>query len=238
MKTFFVSDIHLNQRQPHIQRLFFDFLKQQTVDCQQLYILGDLFEYWIGDDAAQVLDYGACLSSLKKLADSGIEIYFMRGNRDFLVGEDFARDTGITLLTEPHLLQCGQRKTLLLHGDALCIDDVVHQQFRQKVLDTGWQKDFLRQSLPYRLDMARQARQQSKQHKSGITEDIMDVNVDAVLEMLAQHDVDLMIHGHTHKPDTHRHHLNGKTIERIVLGAWYEKASFLLFDGEKFELTH
>lgn len=215
-------------------RLFKAFCSNLVAQCDKLYILGDLFEYWVGDDGTVALGQDKVEHILKQLVDCGIEVSFMRGNRDFLVGQDFFQRTGIKELIEPSVIEINQKPILLCHGDALCTDDIEHQQARQVMLDPKWQKHVLLQPLQMRLEQANQMRQQSHKAKSTKSIEIMDVNQVAVEKLMLEHDVTMMIHGHTHRPAIHQFKLNMQTATRIVLGDWYTQSSILTFDKEGF----
>jgi len=232
MTTLFISDLHLDPVRPGITRLFGDFIENEARDAEALYILGDLFEAWVGDDDPS--ETGAFVAArLKALADRGVPVCFMHGNRDFLVGEDYARRAGMTLLQDPVVVPLHGTPTLLTHGDLLCTGDTAYQQFRAQTRDPEWQRQFLAQPLPARLAFAQAARaasqaRQGELRDAGTMETITDVAPDAVAEAFARHGVDAMIHGHTHRPAIHRD--GGRT--RIVLGDWYEQGSVLRIDAD------
>lgn len=232
MATLFISDLHLEDSRPAMTRLLLDFLAGQAREADALYILGDLFEYWIGDDAltetARQVSRG-----IRGLAESNVDCYFMHGNRDFLLGEGYAERSGLKVLPESIVVNLYGTPTLLLHGDTLCTDDLEYQAFRRQVRDPAWQAVFLSRSVEERLAIAQQARDASKQHTSSATMEIMDVNKAAVQEAFSQQGVRHMIHGHTHRPATHRHELkNGGTATRIVLADWYDHGSVLRVTSE------
>ncbi|MBS1270764.1 MAG: UDP-2,3-diacylglucosamine hydrolase [Gammaproteobacteria bacterium] len=216
--------------------LFFDMIEGEARQADALYILGDLFEYWIGDDAAGTLGYLPVLQQLRGLSESGVPVYFMRGNRDFLVGHRFASDTGCEILADPSVIDLYGEPVLLMHGDFLCTDDIEHQRFRATVDDPHWQREFLRHSIETRMQMADSAREQSKEHKDSIDMDIMDVNQDAVRRAIDEYAVRLLIHGHTHRPAIHDDVASGGT-HRIVLGDWYEQSSILRCSPGHWELA-
>jgi len=226
MSTLFISDLHLAPGRPCMTRLFMDLLSGEARHADGLYILGDLFEYWIGDDAANRLGYAPIVRALRALADTGVPVYFMRGNRDFLVGERFARETGCRILADPAVVDLYGEPALLMHGDFLCSDDIEHQKFRAMVDEPAWQRDFLAQPVETRLEMAKRARAQSREHKDSVAMDIMDVNEQAVRRAFEAHHTRLMIHGHTHRPAIHDHAPPAGT-RRIVLGDWYQQSSIL-----------
>jgi UDP-2,3-diacylglucosamine hydrolase len=225
MTTLFISDLHLTPRRPHITELFFDILRGEAREAEALYILGDLFEYWIGDDAADTLGYSAVIQHIGELAEAGVPVYFMRGNRDFLVGERFADDTGCEILDDPTVVDLYDEPALLMHGDSLCTDDLAHQKFRATVGDRAWQRSFLDKPVAERMQMAEAARAQSREHKDSVSMEIMDVNQRAVRKAFDEYGVRLLIHGHTHRPAIHDGRPDG--TRRIVLGDWYEQSSVL-----------
>jgi UDP-2,3-diacylglucosamine hydrolase len=226
MPTFFISDLHLDDARPQITELFARFLKEDARGADALYVLGDLFESWIGDDDDAPLARRVA-HALRDLSDSGVPIYFMRGNRDFLLGADYAKQCGMTLLGDPALVELGGERTLLMHGDTLCTDDIEYQKFRALVRNPSWQRQFLGKPLTERRAFAEQARGESRKQTATKAANIMDVNQGAVESTMRAHGVRRLIHGHTHRPATHPFDLDGKTAERIVLGDWYEQSSVL-----------
>ena len=227
MSTLFVSDLHLEDGRPDSTRLFLEFLAGPARDAEALYILGDLFEFWIGDDAISptASEVAGALSSLE---ESGVPIHFLHGNRDFLLGEHYAEQAGMQLLPEQLVVELHGQPTLLLHGDTLCTDDVEYQAFRRQSRDPAWQTAVLAMSVEERLQMARNAREASAAHMATVTMDIMDVNEEAVLSAFREAGVPRMIHGHTHRPAIHDHRLqDGRTGKRIVLSDWYSGGSYL-----------
>ena len=227
MSTLFISDLHLEDSRPRATEILTGFLRRQARDAEALYILGDLFESWIGDDA--VSDTAAHVADeLAHLTGLGVPCSFQHGNRDFLLGKKYADRAGLHLMPETLVVDLYGTPTLLLHGDALCTDDAAYQAFRQQVRNPEFQAMFLQMPVERRLEMARTARDASRSHTSRAPMDIMDVNADAVGAAFAEHGVTHMIHGHTHRPAFHQHTLeNGKTAERLVLADWYESGSFL-----------
>jgi len=222
----FISDLHLDPARPAIVELFMGFLVQRAPQAEALYILGDLFEAWIGDDA---VDAGhPVIAAMRGLTERGVPLYVMRGNRDFLLGEDFAAMTGAALLTDPTLIQLHGEPTLLMHGDSLCIDDLEYQRFRAMVRDPAWQEAFLGKSIEERKAYAQQARTESQGRNQSIDEHLMDVNQGAVEEIMRRHGVRQLIHGHTHRPAVHEMTLDGAQARRIVLGDWYDQGSVLV----------
>ncbi|WP_300616832.1 UDP-2,3-diacylglucosamine diphosphatase [Dokdonella sp.] len=226
MTTLFISDLHLDASRPHITRLFVDFVRTEAVHAKALYILGDLFEAWIGDDtedetAAQVAD------ALVDLHAHRVPCFYLHGNRDFLIGDAYARRARMTLLPDPSLVEIEGEATLLMHGDLLCTDDVAYQAFRRQARAPSWQRAFLGRPIAERQAFAAQARTESQRHTRSVDETITDVHQDAVAAALGTHRVRRLIHGHTHRPAVHRLTLDAKPHQRIVLGDWYEQGSVL-----------
>lgn len=234
--TLFISDLHLDAERPAVTRLFLDFLTGlDPQQCTGLYILGDLFEAWIGDDDDNA-HYQQVLAGLRATTARGLPIWVMHGNRDFLLGEDFARATGCTLLADPALIDLGGIPTLLMHGDTLCTDDHEYLQFRQMVRNPDWQRQFLAKPLAERRQIAANLRETSRQRTGEKQAEIMDVNQLSVLETLQQHGVMRLIHGHTHRPAVHNLTLGGQPAQRIVLGDWYEQGSLLRSENGSLKL--
>lgn len=230
--SLFISDLHLCHSRPEITAQFIGFLQDKATQAESLYILGDLFEYWAGDDDLDDVHHQPIISALHALTASGTRTFFMHGNRDFLIADGFARATGIRLLEDPALLTLHGRQVLLSHGDALCTDDTAYQAFRQQVRDPAWQQTFLAQPLTSRKAQIETMRLRSEQEKSGKAEAIMDVNDDAVASLIRAYDYpELLIHGHTHRPAVHRLHVDGHACQRWVLGDWYEQGSCLRVDA-------
>ena len=228
----FISDLHLCESRPHITQAFIAFLKSTATHAQALYILGDFFEYWAGDDVIIADKHSDIIAALKALSAYGVQLYLMHGNRDFLLGETFEKATGATLLPDPSLLTLYSKQVLLSHGDALCTDDIGYQEFRKVVRSTHWQVEFLSQPLAKRISMIENLRLKSEQEKSAKSMQIMDVNQSAVEHLLEQYGYPpLLIHGHTHRPNTHIHIINQHRCERWVLGDWYEQGSYLKLDS-------
>ncbi len=229
--TLFISDLHLCASRPHITEAFISFMQHTASKAKSLYILGDLFEYWAGDDDIDDAFNRQIIAAFKAASDSGAQIFFMHGNRDFLIADSFCRMTGITRIEDPALIDLYGKKALLSHGDDLCVDDVAYQQFRTQVRDIKWQTQFLSQPLSLRKKQIEAIRLQSEQEKTRKSMAIMDVNPEAVRALLARHQPDLLIHGHTHRPGRHLIDLNNKQISRWVLGDWYEQGSYLACDA-------
>ncbi len=199
-----------------------------TSQVDALFILGDLFEYWIGDDSSY---HENVISALKGLVDRHIKVFLMHGNRDFLIGSAFEKKTGAILLKDPTLIKIYDRKILLSHGDSLCTDDTEYQSFKKKVRDESWKNEFLKIPLPERTLIANEFRKQSELNKKNKSEEIMDANPDEVNRILIQFNYpDFFIHGHTHRPNYHSINLDGHQMQRVVLGDWYEQGSYLTLD--------
>jgi UDP-2,3-diacylglucosamine hydrolase len=236
MATLFIADLHLDPSRPPITDLFERYLASDEVrHADALYILGDLVEAWIGDDDDAELP-ARIAAATRAVRDAGVPVYFMVGNRDFLLGSAFAARAGLTLLDDGTVHDIHGRRTLLMHGDVLCTDDVAYQAVRQQVRTPEWQAQILAMPLQARRAFAAKAREDSKAHTGSTMESIMDVNADAVAETMRKADVTRLIHGHTHRPAIHRFELDGKPAERIVLGDWYEQGSVLVADGDRVEL--
>jgi len=232
MATLFVSDLHLDPERPAATELFGRFLEGEARNAGALYILGDLFEAWVGDDDPSTA--GAFVADrLRALADSGVPVSFIRGNRDFLLGQEYAERAGMTILPDPAVVMLQGEPTLILHGDLMCTDDTAYQQFRAQTRDPRWQAEFLAQPLEARLEFAAKARAASKARygelqASGQSEAITDVTPTTVREWFKRYGVRRMIHGHTHRPAIHD---EGDRHTRIVLGDWYEQGSVLRVDA-------
>lgn len=241
MTTLFISDLHLDAERPRITELFARFLREEARSADALYILGDLFDAWVGDDdpsptAMRVAD------ELRALRESGVPVYFMRGNRDFLLGQDYARRAGMTILPDPAVILLHGEMTLLMHGDTLCTDDVAYQAFRAQTRNPQWQQQFLAQPLAARLAFAQQARAASQAHQAGLLqqdalETITDVSARTVESTLRRYGIDTLIHGHTHRPGTHALDIDGRACRRIVLGDWYEQGSVLRVEAGMTQLS-
>jgi len=217
--TLFIADLHLEESRPDITGAFLGFLKTHAMGVEQLYILGDFFEAWIGDDERTPLQEQVA-AALREVRDSGTEIFLMHGNRDFLIGNDYCERAGATLLDDPTVIDLYGTPALLMHGDSLCTADVEYQKFRANMRNPQMQKMMLARPLEDRQQMARQLRQMSMAKNQGKAEDIMDVTPEEVVKELEHHGVQLMIHGHTHRPAIHDLEANGEPARRIVLGDW------------------
>ncbi|HEY3644886.1 MAG TPA: UDP-2,3-diacylglucosamine diphosphatase [Gammaproteobacteria bacterium] len=232
MTTLFISDLHLDGSRPESTGLFLKFLQEEAAKASSLYILGDFFEVWIGDDDDDP-HHARVMDGLGALTATGVPVYFMHGNRDFLIGKRFARRTGVRLLAEPTTIGLGGDPTLLMHGDTLCTDDLQYQRARRFMRNPLVRGIYLLLPLSLRRRIAAYARAKSKADTAAKAAYIMDVNQEAVESIMNRHGVTRLIHGHTHRPAIHRFKsADGKTMERIVLGDWYEQSSILRW-GEK-----
>ncbi len=229
MTTLFISDLHLSEERPEKLVLFFRFLNGPARQADALYILGDFFEAWVGDDYCND-PIPQILSEMSKLSASGVKIFLMHGNRDFLIGEAFEASSGATLLPDPSVIDLYGVKTLLMHGDLLCTQDVEYLNFRKMVRDPDWQQGFLTKPIAERLMMAQQLRAASKEAMKDKVPVIMDAAQEAVEEFMRRHDVLNLIHGHTHRPAVHKFELDGTTAARTVLGDWYQNENVLICD--------
>lgn len=222
-KTYFIADLHLSETQPNLTALFIEFMQQQALQADAVYILGDLFDFWIGDDEqSELMD--KVRNQIKQLTQSGVPCYFQHGNRDFLLGKGFAERCGLQLLPDYQVVNLYGTPTLLCHGDALCIDDVKYQAYRKKVHQPWRQWLFLHLPLKVRLKIAEKIRHKSRTDKQRKAAEIMDVNPHFVQHIFAEFGVKRMIHGHTHRQKIHK---IPPHFERIVLGDWGETASIL-----------
>ncbi|MEO1576099.1 MAG: UDP-2,3-diacylglucosamine diphosphatase, partial [Pseudomonadota bacterium] len=227
----FISDIHVDDTRPDIRDAFTTFLHETVRGADALYILGDWFESWIGDDDPDPAKRAA-VEAVRSLSDAGTACFFCHGNRDFLAGDRLAADAGLTLIGDEHVIALGEERVLLMHGDSLCTDDVQYMAVRAQVRDPAWQAQVLALPVDQRQALAAQARQQSKTDMATKAEDIMDVNDNAVLDAMRRHDVRRLIHGHTHRPATHRIDDDGTDRVRHVLGDWYDQGEVMVFaDG-------
>ena len=227
VETLFISDLHLSPERPAITALFVDFLGARARAANALYILGDLFEYWLGDEATQHSAVQPIIAALRAVTDAGLPVYLLHGNRDFLLGTTFERQIGCRLLPDPSRIDLFGTTALISHGDQLCTDDVDYQKLRAMVRNPDWQRDFLAKPMVEREAMARRLREYSKDATAQKASEIMDVNQAAVESFLRTHGATNLIHGHTHRPGDHRFALDGQTARRVVLGDWYEQGSVL-----------
>jgi UDP-2,3-diacylglucosamine hydrolase len=235
MARLFVSDVHLDAGAPAAIEQFLDFLARHASQAEALYILGDLFESWVGDDDADVAKARVC-AGLRALTAQRVATFIMHGNRDFLLGADFCQRTGCELLPDPIIVELDGERVLVTHGDALCTDDHAYQQLRSSVRTHHWQQRFLKLPLAVRAGLAQQARAGSQAHTARVVPQIMDVNTAAVDKAFRALDIRRMIHGHTHRPKIHDALIGAEPAQRIVLGAWYEQGSYLWYEGGRYEL--
>jgi len=236
-ETLFISDLHLTLKRPEVTRKFITLLQNRAQSAKTLYILGDLFDTWIGDD-----DFSPPIKSIKKalreLIEHGTPVFYLHGNRDFLIGQRFSKETGITLLDEYSVIDLYGTNTLLTHGDLLCTDDIAYQEFRRTSHSLAWQQNVLSKPLLLRLLYARWYRLRSYFHKRKKSQDIMDVNQETVRQVMQYYQVTRLIHGHTHRPAVHKLEINQQKAQRFVLAEWKkEHASLLCWseNGYQFE---
>jgi UDP-2,3-diacylglucosamine hydrolase len=236
MTTLFVSDLHLEADRPDVGKHFLQFLQAEAADAEALYILGNLFEAWVGDDDPNT-HYFVIKRALRKLTDQGVAVYFMHGNRDFLIGRDFANETGAKILKDPFKVTMYGQKALLSHGDILCTDDSRQLKVRQMTHDPDWRARMLARPLKQRLRMAEEARLQTLEQTINKSLTIVDVNEEEVRRVIREQGVDVLLHGHTHRPGTHTVDLGNRKAQRIVLGDWYSQGSFVRWNlrGPKLE---
>jgi UDP-2,3-diacylglucosamine hydrolase len=226
-ETLFIADLHLAPNRPVPLKLFLDFLAHRAQKAEALYILGDLFEVWLGDDD-DTPTYPEVLTALHTLTSHNVPVFVMQGNRDFLLGDNFKAATGCQLIPDPLVIDLYGTPTLLMHGDTLCTLDVDYQAFRQQVRDPKWQAQFLAQPLAQRRILAQQARAQSQAKSQTTVETIMDVTPEAVIQTLETHQVYHLIHGHTHRPAIHEITVNGQTAIRRVVGDWNDNSAKII----------
>ena len=224
---FFISDLHLALEKKEITQHFISFLNNQARNASVVYILGDLFDVWVGDDnnSSSIKEIK---TELKQLTDSGTQVFLQQGNRDFLLGQQFCKETGITLLDDYAIIDLNGDKTLLTHGDLLCSDDIAYQEFRKKSHTVEWKQNVLSKPLFIRILAARWYRFRSYFHKRKKSQDIMDVNQQTVVNIMKEHDCLRLIHGHTHRPAIHDFEINGKTAQRFVLAEWKKEGVEIL----------
>jgi UDP-2,3-diacylglucosamine hydrolase len=234
--TLFISDLHLCGARPAITALFLDFLQRRARPANALYILGDLFEYWIGDDAVAQKEFQPIIHGLRELTAHGTPVFIMHGNRDFLLADHFEMASGCRLLVDPTRIDLYGTPTLLMHGDSLCIDDIEYMHFRSAVRNQQWQKSFLSKSIAERDKIVHDAREISKNSTAAKNPEIMDVNQQAVDAVMRKYRVHHLIHGHTHRPKEHIFSLDGQPARRMVLGDWYKQGSVLRVDARGWNL--
>lgn len=227
----FISDLHLCQTRPSTTAAYRHFMRGPALSAQTLWILGDFYEYWAGDDDLETAFNAEVAKELKLVHSAGVQIRMIVGNRDFLIGKRFSEETGVIIENEPVITQVSGQPTLLMHGDALCTDDMAYQQFRAMVRNPAWQAQFLAQPLAVRKKIAEDLRAKSEMSKQEKAAEIMDVNDGAVRACFMSRDVQRIIHGHTHRPGRHAYDINGKACERVVLPDWHDEAVWLQADG-------
>ena len=229
MTITFISDLHISEAQSEIGEQFIDFLGHHALKYNALYILGDLFEYWLGDD-----DINPYLNKIKKVlkdyTQSEIPTYFIHGNRDFLIGERFSAETGIKILSDPTIIQLNNEDALISHGDLFCTDDISYQATRKLTRDPEWQNMMLNKSIEDRKFFAFEARMKSKNHMKDLADNITDVNQTEVANTFKEFNLKTIIHGHTHRPAIHNLNIQNTDHQRIVLGDWYDQGSCLEWD--------
>ncbi|WP_436857186.1 UDP-2,3-diacylglucosamine diphosphatase [Citrobacter tructae] len=235
MTTLFIADLHLCTEEPAIVAGFLRFLAGDARQADALYILGDLFEAWIGDDDPNPL-HREIATAIKAVVKSGVPCFFIHGNRDFLLGKRFARESGMTLLPQEKVLDLYGRQVLIMHGDTLCTDDAGYQAFRAKVHQRWLQMLFLSLPLFIRKRVAAKMRAGSKAANSSKSQEIMDVNPQTVIAEMEKYHVQWLIHGHTHRPDVHELSANGMPAFRVVLGAWHSEGSMVKVTPNDVEL--
>jgi UDP-2,3-diacylglucosamine hydrolase len=235
MARLFVSDVHLHAGAPQAIEQFLDFLSTQASAAEALYILGDLFEAWVGDDDREPANERVC-RALRALSARGVACFALHGNRDFLLGRGFCERSGCRLLSDPVIAQLDGERVLITHGDALCTDDHSYQELRSIVREPAWQRRFLALPRAHRELLADEARAGSRRHTSRTVPYVMDTNSAAVTAAFRAARVRRMIHGHTHRPGVHDLEIDGERAQRIVLGAWYEQGSYLYCERGTYEL--
>jgi UDP-2,3-diacylglucosamine hydrolase len=235
MATLFISDLHIDASCRPIIRQFTEFLQTQARGADALYILGDLFDSWVGDDAPDA-GQSAAIAAIKSLTASGVPCFVMHGNRDFLLGTRFCADTGARLLPDPVIVTLYGEPVLVMHGDALCTDDRAYQRLRATVRDADWQRQFLALSVAARRTLAGAARTGSQAHMASMQDAITDVNAESVAAALRAAGTSLLLHGHTHRPGIQSLSVDGRECARIVLGDWHNEGSLLRWDSSGPEL--
>lgn len=234
--TYFISDLHLSADRQDINNCLFHFLQTEAIHADALYILGDLFEVWIGDD--NVTPFSESIAAALKNLSATVPIYFIHGNRDFAIRQAFADRAGMTILPEQYVIDLYGRRALLMHGDELCTRDVEYQKFRKKSRSWWWPRLMLLLPLKTRQKIANDGRETSKNNQKQLTAEIMDVTQSEVELAMQRHNVDLLIHGHTHRPNVHKFNVNNKPMKRIVLGDWYDQGSILIADAHHLSLEN
>lgn len=235
MTILFISDLHLSPLRPDITDCFIDFMKNEAIHADKLYVLGDLFEFWIGDDDNSPFNV-LIKEAFKTLTQQGVECYFIQGNRDFLLNKRFCKETGVQLLADHTVIELDGEKVLIMHGDTLCIDDIKYQEFRAKVHQPWLQWVFNRIPLFIRQRIVKNVQDKIKAKKQHKTLTIMDVTQSEVERVMLEEGVERLIHGHTHRPNVHTFNHKTKEMTRIVLGDWYTQGSILEYKNNKYTL--
>jgi UDP-2,3-diacylglucosamine hydrolase len=234
---YFIADLHLAENRPDITACFLAFLSAEARQAKSLYILGDLFEYWIGDDNRSAFT-DTIANGIRTLANTGVKVFFIHGNRDFLLGEKYAKQAGMTILPELDIINLYQQKMIIMHGDTLCTRDVGYQAFRKKSRSWWWQAIIKNLPLFVRRNMAENYRKKSASATAMKSQEIMDVTPSEAVKVLEQQNCQILIHGHTHRPNIHEIQANNKSAQRIVLGDWYEQGAYLLVDESGIRLMN
>ncbi|MDR0634060.1 MAG: UDP-2,3-diacylglucosamine diphosphatase [Azoarcus sp.] len=238
LPALFIADLHLSATCPETAAAFFGFLSGPARQAGSLFILGDLFEYWAGDDDVDSPFSRDVCAALRAVAANGVAVFFMPGNRDLLAGNGFAAASHARMLPDPVLVRFGAQTLLLSHGDMFCTEDIAYQNYRRQVRDPAWQTGFLAQPLTTRREFIEKVRDQSETAKRTTRAEIMDVNTDAVTNLLRAHDYPSLIHGHTHRPGHHTYMLDGHRCERYVLADWHDHPVWLTYDGAAFSVNN
>ena len=232
MPIYFISDLHLEESRPDITQAFLHFMDAAQHDASALYILGDFFESWIGDDENTELQL-SIKARLKAFTDSGASLFFMHGNRDFLIGALFAEETGATILPDPSIIELNKAPVLLMHGDSLCTGDTGYMKFRATIRNPAFLEPFLKRPIEERKITAQQLRAMSQANNQDKSTEIMDVTPEEVISQMAKHQITTLIHGHTHRPEIHTFKVNQQTAKRVVIGDWDQDVWYLKVDDEQ-----
>ena len=234
METVFISDLHLDKTRPNTTKCFVKFITDRSPTMENLYILGDFVESWVGDDdpADGVIDAFEILKYISKKT----KIYFMHGNRDFMISSKICNKYGMELIDDPQLVNLYDKRVLLMHGDTLCVDDIKYQEFRKLVRNKSWQTQMMQKSLEERLKIANDLRNKSSNETTYKDEFIMDVNENEVKKCFVKSGADIIIHGHTHRPMVHKVKIDDREFRRVVLGDWGSKSHIFVLDNKNFEL--
>lgn len=235
-RTLFIADLHLNDQDPETYQRFQYFLKNKARKARALYILGDMFEYYLGDDAISGVIQKVCHDLNTLVTDHQTQCFFMAGNRDFLLSTTFAETAKLTIINDPTTIELDNNKLIITHGDEMCTDDIEYQKIRQQLRSDQWQQQFLSLSIPDRIEFAKQARIKSQQHTQSASSKIMDVNQQAVTDLFSKYKTTLMIHGHTHRPAFHTVLVNNKQHQRMVVGDWHYQSSYIEYKNNDFQL--